>query len=339
MAEDPDDNGATPQELEKLKLWLGFAKFLVGTVALGLLTAYINYQIQARQLDLAQRKEEIASLGNYIKYALDKDIDQRIKFAHYFATLTISDDISARWRRYLGDLQNEASVELQSRVRQASAQGATPTANTKLESLLAQVQKIPIKILPSRDFAELAGEYLRLYDLAVVIRPAQAKAFAERIVANRARYETVSAATGVPWHVVGILHGLESSFNFSRHLHNGDPLTARTIHSPAGRPVSGNPPFTWEQSAIDALQASGLAKETDWSPAHQLYLFERYNGFGYRMRGIASPYLWSCTQLYQSGGFVNERTFDPNLVKDQCGVAAILKTLEQEHAIAALRTQ
>lgn len=160
---------AAQERLERLKLWLGFAKFLVGTVALGILTAYINYQIQSRKLDLAQRKEEIASLGNYIKYALDKDIDKRIKFAHYFATLTISEDIGGHWRQYLQDLQNEARAELQSRVQTASVKGATVAARDKLDSLLAQVKKIPISISNSKTFPTLEGEHLRLYELAVVI--------------------------------------------------------------------------------------------------------------------------------------------------------------------------
>ena len=49
----------------------------------------------------------------------------------------------------------------------------------------------------------------------------------DALVANRARYEQVQNATGVPWYVVAIIHNMEASQNFKRHLHNGDPLTAR----------------------------------------------------------------------------------------------------------------
>jgi lysozyme family protein len=69
------------------------------------------------------------------------------------------------------------------------------------------------------------------------------------------------------------------SGNFNRHLHNGDPLTSRTVHVPAGRPKSGTPPFTWEQSAVDALAYDGLTQVTDWSIEHVAYVFENFNGW------------------------------------------------------------
>ena len=103
-----------------------------------------------------------------------------------------------------------------------------------------------------------------------------------RVVAGQARYETVSAATGVPWFVIGIIHSLEGSSNFKTHLHNGDPLTARTIHVPKGRPITGQPPFTWEDSAVDALKFDNLAGSTKWSLPSTLFRLEGFNGFGYR---------------------------------------------------------
>jgi lysozyme family protein len=45
----------------------------------------------------------------------------------------------------------------------------------------------------------------------------------------------------VPWYLVGIIHYRECSLYFSRHLHNGEPLTERTRRVPAGRPASGGP--------------------------------------------------------------------------------------------------
>src|SRR4051812_33071262 len=74
------------------------------------------------------------------------------------------------------------------------------------------------------------------------------------MVANRARYESVQADTGVPWHVIALIHCMEGGQRFDRHLHNGDPLSARTVQVPAGRPKTGTPPFTWEESAQDALK-------------------------------------------------------------------------------------
>ena len=64
-----------------------------------------------------------------------------------------------------------------------------------------------------------------------LIRPARRAAVdqaAHRIAANRRRYQRVGKALGVPWYVVGIVHSLEAGCDFTRHLNNGDPLTART---------------------------------------------------------------------------------------------------------------
>jgi lysozyme family protein len=69
---------------------------------------------------------------------------------------------------------------------------------------------------------------------------------------------------------------------------------------PAGRPLAGHPPFTWEESAIDALMMLDLHTWRDWSPAGTAYVWEAYNGFGYRLfhPQVNSPYLWSFTTAY-----------------------------------------
>lgn len=53
------------------------------------------------QKDLAERqKAEIQYLGEYLTYALDKDIANRIRFAEYFSTLTVSPALQGRWTTY-----------------------------------------------------------------------------------------------------------------------------------------------------------------------------------------------------------------------------------------------
>ncbi|NEP63010.1 MAG: hypothetical protein F6K31_39895, partial [Symploca sp. SIO2G7] len=149
--------------------------------------------------------------------------------------------------------------------------------------------------------ADLREEYKNLFDNAT-INPdwaEQVKAIADQIRLEKSRYNKIQEAIGVPWYVVGIIHNMEASEDFSRHLHNGDPLTDRTYHVPAGRPVNGSPPFTWEESAIDALKYEGLNKWEDWSIPGILFSLERYNGWGYRMYHpeVKSPYLWSGTSV------------------------------------------
>jgi len=147
----------------------------------------------------------------------------------------------------------------------------------------------------------------------------------ERIVSEQIRYRAVAAMTDIPWWFIGLLHSLESSCSFTTHLHNGDPLTARTVHIPKGRPPIWDPPNDWESSAVDSLKYQGFVDLKDWSLAAVLYRLEVYNGFGYRAHGIFSPYLWSYSQHYKKGKYVWDGKWDPNAVSRQCGAAVLLR--------------
>jgi uncharacterized protein (TIGR02594 family) len=101
----------------------------------------------------------------------------------------------------------------------------------------------------------LAREYELLF-AAARINPdklPQVDAVAQKVAANKALYEKVGQPLGIPWFVVGLIHNMECSCNFHCHLHNGDPLSDYTVHVPAGRPETGSPPFTWEESAAGRL--------------------------------------------------------------------------------------
>jgi lysozyme family protein/peptidoglycan hydrolase-like protein with peptidoglycan-binding domain len=177
----------------------------------------------------------------------------------------------------------------------------------------------------------LKSEYERLFDTCE-IRPerrAEAAGIVDRIVSHRDRYERAGQPHGVPWYAVGIIHQLEASGDFTKHLHNGDPLTARTVQVPSGRPANGNPPFTWEFSATDAMVHDHLAEWEDWSISGTLFVFERFNGFGYRKPSIAlnSPYLWSFSRHWTKGKFTSDNHFDPNAPSSQCGTAILLRLL------------
>jgi lysozyme family protein len=179
-------------------------------------------------------------------------------------------------------------------------------------------------------------EYARLWE-SLEITPARrgvVQSSARRILENRSRYMEVERATGVPWWFVGVVHKMESSLDFTKHLHNGDSLKARTRLVPAGRPRTGSPPFTWLESATDALMMKGLHKLKDWSITRVCYELERYNGFGYRQFGINSPYLWSMTCHYQRGKYVEDGRFNRSAISSQSGTIALLKVLtELDHTV------
>jgi lysozyme family protein len=189
--------------------------------------------------------------------------------------------------------------------------------------------------LDSRRFEALADEYVRFYQGAG-IRPthaAKVDKLADRALAHRARYAAVGDPAGVPWWFLAAIHLLESTFNFEAHLHNGDPLTRRTFRAPAGQPADGAPPFAWEVSAADALRRQKLVGLKDWSLPRALWRWERYNGFGYRSRGVATPYLWSFSSVYLRGKFVRDGAFDGGATSAQCGAAVLLKALQARGAV------
>jgi lysozyme family protein len=188
--------------------------------------------------------------------------------------------------------------------------------------------------IDSRSYGALADEYVRFFLGAdISTDAASVKRQADRAIAAKARYEAVSGPIAIPWWFVAAIHMLESSFNFETHLHNGDPLNRRTTRVPVGRPANGTPPFTWEASARDALTGHGLAGLTDWSLPRALHRWEMYNGWGYRNRGIASPYLWSMSSIYRRGKFIRDHVFDPDAVSQQCGAATLLKALQRQGAV------
>ena len=179
--------------------------------------------------------------------------------------------------------------------------------------------------------AALRQEYQRLWE-SCLVRPAKlgvADGVAVKVAAHRHRYQTVAGPLGIPWYAVGLIHAMECGLDFGTHLHNGDPLAARTVHEPAGRPPTGNPPFTWEASAEDALSYAGFDAWKDWSVAGLLYKLEAYNGWGYRSHHpeTLTPYLWSCSNHYGKGKYVADGTWSPTAVSQQVGAAVLLERL------------
>ena len=187
----------------------------------------------------------------------------------------------------------------------------------------------------STDFSnELRDEYLRLFDSCRINsgRENEVNDILSKILSKKSRYESVGNNLGIPWHFIGIIHNMESSLNFKKHLHNGDPLNARTVNVPKGRPKSGNPPFTWEESAIDAMKYKKLNNWTGWSIPGILYNLEKYNGWGYRKYHpeVLSPYLWGFSNHYSSGKYVKDGKWSSTAVSGQCGGAVLLKKLLEQ---------
>jgi lysozyme family protein len=187
----------------------------------------------------------------------------------------------------------------------------------------------------------LREEYQRLFDTCNVRedRNAEIEGIVSTIEANRQRYDSVEKNVGVPWYCIAVIHSMEASLRFDRHLHNGDPLTVRTVNVPSGRPKIGSPPFTWEESATDALAYDRLDKWEDWSLPGILYKLEGYNGWGYRLYHphVLSPYLWSYSDHYRSGKYIADGRWSDTAVSKQAGAAVILRRMAEKGMFELLK--
>jgi lysozyme family protein len=183
---------------------------------------------------------------------------------------------------------------------------------------------------------QLRKEYQDLFDTCQVRsqREAEVNQLAGRLIQNKGRYQTLEALTDVPWYIIAVIHNMEASQKFNGHLHNGDPLTARTVHVPAHRPPVGNPPFTFEDSGVDALRFEKMDQVEDWTLPGTLFRLEGFNGFGSRAKGINTPYLWSFSNHYTKGKFVSDGVFDANAVSKQCGAALLLRKMVDQGAFS-----
>ncbi|TDX23829.1 lysozyme family protein [Modicisalibacter xianhensis] len=184
------------------------------------------------------------------------------------------------------------------------------------------------------------AEYVACFE-ALEFRPTwreKADALIAKITREDAiiRYLRVEEKTKVPWWFVGVLHIMETSQRFNAHLHNGDPLSAKTVRVPSGRPINWQAGMPWELSAADALMNGSLRlhEVRDWSLGNTLMLMEHYNGFGYRKLNRMSPYLWNGSYYCYKGKFVSDSQFNPEAISEQVGGALLIHRLKDMEFIS-----
>lgn len=169
------------------------------------------------------------------------------------------------------------------------------------------------------------ANYRKLWDGMVIHadKAAAADIAAKRIISGVARYKAVERRTSVPWFFIGLCHMREGNFSFATYLGNGQSIVRPTTIVPIGR----GPFASFEDGAVDALKYQGLLAIKDWSLERIAYCLEGFNGFGYRAKGVNSPYLWAGTNRYSSGKYVADHVFDPGAVDKQLGSMAVLSRL------------
>ena len=165
------------------------------------------------------------------------------------------------------------------------------------------------------------SQLAKWWDGAAITNQGEVAAVAKRLVAAKARYQSVEASTGVPWWLIAGIHEREASQDWNTQLAQGDPLHKVSTNEPRDM----GPFDTWEEGAIAALKHDGLTSVPDWDLEKALHWQEKYNGWGYFYRGIPSPYVWGATSVQRPGKFVSDGVWSATTMDRQIGCAAILK--------------
>lgn len=158
MADKNKENASNELAIEKLKV-LGNVLTVLITVGIGTFgVALVNRDYQNRQLeqlakenaaalelqqkkaDSERRQAEMKYLGEYVVYALETDIAKRLRFAEYFAALTISDDLKTRWEKYRDHLQG--LVDQQEKLTEKISEATTKRDFEKSAELQRDLSKL-----------------------------------------------------------------------------------------------------------------------------------------------------------------------------------------------------
>lgn len=180
-------------------------------------------------------------------------------------------------------------------------------------------------------YDQLKPSYAALWASMVITRKLEIERDAAKLVGYRDRYAFVSSETRVPIIVLAVLHNRESNARFDTFLGNGQPLSRVTTITPKGMgPWTGT--HAWEDGAIQILRRLGVDKVATWDVTQALYQEELWNGFGYRVHGTNTPYLWAGTNQYgpptaAAGKFVADGVWDGRAIDRQLGTAGLMKAM------------
>ena len=185
-------------------------------------------------------------------------------------------------------------------------------------------------------FVALQSEYAALLSRVVITRPAEINLTAGRLLKyiDAGHYKRGCDETGVPQPVAAASFEREAGSNFNLSPAQGDPWSRPSVHVPAHRGPFAN----WTLAQIDAYKIDGLEEvgAANWSWERACYEEELFNGFGYRARGLHSPYLWGGTNVQQPGKFTSDNHFDPSAMDTQLGVVPMMLRLVQMRPVLAL---
>lgn len=159
--------------------------------------------------------------------------------------------------------------------------------------------------------------------------------FKQHYEANKGRYESIGKEAGVPGPLVAALHWREKTGGpFDVYLHNGQKLGQPTTMVPRGVNFGKG---EFDKAAVAGLnqqkrckEALGMDENTT-DKAKMAAFAESWNGQGYDMRNTSSPYVYSGTDQYSAGKFLetpgHKSWYSPTTVDAQTGVIPLVNSV------------
>lgn len=190
-------------------------------------------------------------------------------------------------------------------------------------------------------FEALKANYVALAAHATIVpaREHELSVACERLIKDKEIYRRVENVTEVPAAALMALAEREMQGNLHCYFGNGQRLTMRTTIVPIGRGPFPDTPDGFVKGCLDAIHLDGLdqvvRKYGRWTLPLFCYESESWNGWGYRARGIPSPYVFGATTVQRPGKFPRDHVFDPNMIDPQLGTLAIVEELiKQDPSLA-----
>lgn len=88
----------------RLKLWLGFTKWILGTFLLGLAGVLGNMEYQGARIELARLDQERIFLESFVDHAMSEEVLTRLRLAHYIKTTATETKVKSAWDEFYMEL-------------------------------------------------------------------------------------------------------------------------------------------------------------------------------------------------------------------------------------------
>lgn len=177
-------------------------------------------------------------------------------------------------------------------------------------------------------FAQLKAEYTALLTRMVITRRTAVDEAANRLLRNidEHRYAAGCQITGVPQIWAAASFEREASSKFNLNPAQGWPLHSRSQIKPYNGPFR-----TWEDAQVEAYKIDGLDKvgADNWTWELACFYGEKFNGFGPRLHGMHTGYLWAGSNNYTSGKYVSDGKWSAGTVDSQLGIIPMMFRMVQ----------